>query len=346
MPTLMEQEIFSQSTVLKQTYRNNVLKVEALARLIKSRRFPYIMMAARGSSDNACLYFKYLCEIRYGIPVAFIYPSIVTQYDGKLDLKDAILICVSQSGEAFDIRKVMEKTARQGGVTVAITNNAESPLAKGAQHHLCMDVGPEQSMPATKTFTAELLLLGMLVTALERADGMLPETPGRLPELIEEVLRLQPAIDRLAERWTDVREAFVLARGVNLCVSREICCKLQETCYLNATSYALSDFMHGPFALVEPETRVMLVAMNDEAREDALAMIAALGAVGAKPLLFTDSADLAALVEDHVLLPRSDLFLSPFASTVAGQLFACSLAASRGIDPDRSRNIRKVTITR
>ncbi|MDP3129804.1 MAG: SIS domain-containing protein, partial [Bacillota bacterium] len=210
----------------------------------------------------------------------------------------------------------------------------------------CMDVDKEQSMPATKTFSAEMLILGMLVTALEREDGLLPAKMDHLPKLIDAVLHLQPAIDRLAERWIDLREAFVLARGIQLSVSREICCKLQETCYLNATSYAISDFMHGPFAMVTPETHVMLIAMNDEFKQDVLKMISALRSVGAHLLLITDSAALAAKVSDHVLLPPSDIFMAPFASVVAGQLFSCALAVKRGIDPDRSRNIRKVTITK
>lgn len=346
METIMEKEIHSQAVVLNNTYENNIDKIQALAKLIKSRKLSHIAMAARGSSDNACLYFKYLCEIVAGIPVTFIHPSILTFYQGKLDPSNMVLICVSQSGAAFDIRNIMEMANKRGGITVSITNNEDSPLAREAQIHLFMDVEKEQSMAATKTFTAEMLILGMLVKALANQDEYLPPKLDFLPKLINETMALKPQIELLSDKWVNIDQAFVLSRGINLSVAREICCKIQETCFLNASSYAISDFLHGPFAMVSSETRVMLIAMNNEMVEDTIDIIEKLHEIGAKIILFTDNIELPSLVDDALLLPKSDMYMAPFVSTVAGQLFSCLLSLKRGLNPDKSRNIKKITITK
>ncbi|MCK7495464.1 MAG: hypothetical protein MZW92_33740 [Comamonadaceae bacterium] len=284
-----------------------------------------------------------------GIPVAFIHPSIVTQYDGKLDLGNTILICVSQSGEAYDIRKVMEKTAIPGRRDGRHHQQCGKSLGAGAQFSLCMDVEKEWSMAATKTFTAEMLILGMLVKALERPEGILPAKLDHLPRLIADVLAMKPQIDALADRWTNVHEAFVLCpRHPSLRDARDL---------LQTAGDPLPERQQLPrhptsctvrFAMVTANTCISSfpLSMNGEANADTVEMISAIRAVGAQPLLSTDDPELAGMVEHHPLLPTSDMFLSPFASAVAGQLFACVLAGKRGIDPDRSRNIKKVTITK
>jgi len=346
MKTLMEQEIHSQSTVLENTYQLNVEKIQTLAKLIKESNISYLTFAARGSSDNACLYFKYLCEIKTRYPVAFIHPSTITLYKGKVELSNTILICVSQSGQAFDIGKILERAKHQGVFTVAITNDIESPLAKKANIHLFIGVEKERSIAATKTFTAEMLILRMLVMALEKNDSKISNNIERLPQLIREVLSLQPMIDRLADTLIEVSEVFVLTRGINLAIAREIVCKLQETCYLNASSYPLSDFMHGPLAMVTSSTQTIVLSMDEETRGDTYEMISVLKSIGAKIIIFTDSQKLAKMSENSLLLPTSDYDMSPFICAIAGQLLACCLATKRGINPDVSRNIKKVTLTK
>lgn len=346
MKTLMEQEIFSQSTVLENTYRLNVEKIQTLAKFIKDNHISFLTFAARGSSDNACLYFKYLCEIKTKYPVNFIHPSILTLYKGKVQLANTVLICVSQSGQAYDIGKIVDIANEQDVLTVSITNDTESPLAKKAQIHLYMGVEKEQSIAATKTFIAEMLVLRMLVMALEDNDSKLPENIDKLPKLISQVLSLQPKIDTLANTLIEAKEVFVLTRGINLSIAREIVCKLQETCYLNASSYPISDFMHGPLAMVTSDTQTIILSMDEETRPDVYEIISILKSIGAKIMLFTDSQELAKKIEHSLVLPKSDLELSPFVSAVAGQLLACCLATKRGINPDVSRNIKKVTLTK
>jgi len=346
MNSLMEQEIRSQSSVLNNTYHLNVEKIQSLAKSIKEKKIAYLTLAARGSSDNACLYFKYLCEIKTKYPVAFTHPSIITLYKGKIDFSSTVLICVSQSGQAFDIGNILDIANTQSALTVAITNDTESPLAKKANIHLFMGVDKEQSIAATKTFTAEMLILRMLVAALGNSDSKIPDSIDRLPKLINEVVSLQPIIDTLASKLIEATEVFILTRGINLSIAREIVCKLQETCYLNASSYPLSDFMHGPLAMVTADTQAIILSMDEETRADTREMISVLKSIGAKIILFTDSKELAKTTENSLLLPTSDWEMAPFVCAVAGQLLACSLATKRGINPDVSRNIKKVTLTK
>jgi len=346
MKTLMEQEIHAQSSVLEHTYRLNVEKIQTLATLIKEKNISYLTFAARGSSDNACLYFKYLCEIKTKYPVAFIHPSIITLYKGKVDYSNTVLICVSQSGQAYDIGKIVDIANAQGALTVSITNDLESPLAKKAMIHLFMGVEKERSIAATKTFTAEMLILKMLVAALENHNSKIPNSIGQLPQFIQQVLSLQPIIDSLADTLIEAKEVFVLTRGINLPIAREIVCKLQETCYLNASSYPLSDFMHGPLALVTSDTQTIILSMDEQTRADTIEMISVLKSLGTKIMILTDSQELAKMSDYSLLLPSSDLDIAPFICAVAGQLLSCCLAIKRGINPDVSRNIKKVTLTK
>ncbi|HPG92554.1 MAG TPA: SIS domain-containing protein [Clostridia bacterium] len=344
MNTMMEKEIFSQPAALKNTYDTNLVLAEKLAGIIKRQDISQIIVAARGSSNNASLYFKYLCEINVGIPVNFVYPSIITQYKGKLKMKDACVFGVSQSGKALDVRTVLKEAQAQGAVTVAITNDLTSPMALETQYHFYLDVEEEQALAATKTYTAEMLVLQMIVNALLDENTHLPAKMPPVNEYIKQVLDLKPQITELADKYVESDEMIILGRGLNLSSANEIALKLQETCYINARSYAISDFHHGPFAIVNEKSRILILAMNDAVYEDAVNMIEKLKPSKADVTVFTDNKELLNHCEG-ILLPHVEEIYTPYLCVTAGQLLSCILSQKRGINPDSPRGLNKVTIT-
>lgn len=346
MDTLMRQEIFSQSTVLKNTYQTNLALAEKLAAVVKEKGIKNIMACARGSSFNSLLYFKYLCEIYAGIPVTFVNPSVITLYEGKLNMKNTLILAVSQSGKALDVLTVMQEGERQGALTVAVTNNLQSPLAQNAKYHFFLDVGEELSVAATKTFTAQMLIMKMLASSLTEGGEQMPARMLKLPLLFERVFALEERIDKLAEQLTDTKQMIVLSRGISLAAGQEIALKLQETCYLNARSYAISDFYHGPFALVDSASCVLVFALKGKTLEDAKVMLEKLEERGCKIILFTQSGELAEKYQNSLLLPDTDETLAPFTAVAAGQILSLLLSLKRGLNPDKPRGLNKVTITK
>lgn len=347
MKTIMENEILSQSRVLMRTYESNLDLAERLAKVIKSKNIRQIIVAARGSSNNACIYFKYMCEIYAGIPVSFVHPSVVTMYNGKLDMSGCVVLGVSQSGQATDVRAVLDRAQKQGAITVALTNSLTSPMALKTQYHFYLDVDEEKSVTATKTFTAQMLVLNMIVSALISPETKLPYSLKDIPRLIEKTFALRLDIEKLADHLTAQNEILILSRGLNLAVGAEIALKLQETCYVNARNYAISDFYHGSIALAGEGTHFLVLAMEGEAMKDAVEIIKALQPTGADISLLTQDVKLAEKYKaSSVLLPPSSEILSPFVSTVAGQMLALLLSARRGIDPDSPRRVRKIILTK
>lgn len=347
MESIMEREILSQSKVLNQTYDTNLELAEKLAKVIKQKNVKQIIVAARGSSNNACIYFKYMCEIYAGIPVSFVHPSVITMYDGKLDMSGAVVLGVSQSGQALDVRTVLQKAQKQGAITVAITNSLTSPMALETQYHFYLDVDEEKSVAATKTFTAQMLVMEMIVMALLSPESRLPYGLEKIPELLEKTYALRDKIENLANHLLDQDQVIILSRGLNLAVGKEIALKLQETCYVNASSYAISDFYHGPFALVGENTHILILAMEGDTMKDSLDMINALRPTGADISVLTQNEKLAKqFTASSLVLPQSDEILSPFVATVAGQILAMLLSVKRGINPDSPRGLKKITITK
>lgn len=344
--SIMEREIFSQEKVLKNTYDTNLLLVENLAAKIKNKDLNQIVVVARGSSNNACMYFKYLCEIYVGIPVNFVHPSIITQYNGKLSFRNSLVIGVSQSGKAFDVSMVLKEAYRQGALTVAITNDLASPMALDTQYHFYLDVDKEESAPATKTFTAEMLLLEMIVEALLDENNKLPVRNSKIVDLVKETLKCEDRICAVTDSFIKINDVHILARGLNLAIANEFALKLQETCYMNAMSHAISDFYHGSIALVNETSHIIIIAMMDKVYADALEMIKRLRPLNAVITIITDNEELAAHCDHSILLPTAGEQITPFAVAVASQLFACDLSVKRGINPDAPRGMKKGISTR
>jgi len=337
--TIMEKEIFEQASRLEDTYKQNIATILTIGKMVRQQKIDSIVFAGRGSSDNSGIYFKYVCEVFSGIPVSFAAPSVITIYDGELNLRNKLVIGVSQSGEAEDVLSIIQLANKQNALSVAITNYESSPMASAAKYHLFLNVGEEKSVAATKTFTAQMYVLALLVYAISENTFLLDELL-LVPDLIRQTTKAKTVINEKTDAFVKLKDCFVLGRGFNYAIADEFALKLQETTYIKAMAFATSDFYHGPFALVNGDTYVLMLVSSDKTKADNVKMIKKLGALGAKVCAFTDDPQLPA--DEIVLLPRSSSFVAPFVYIVAAQLFACCLSVKKQIDPDNPRGLNKV----
>jgi glucosamine--fructose-6-phosphate aminotransferase (isomerizing) len=342
----MRREIAEQPAVLARLFDEERPAVRALARRLR-RREPYaIVIAARGSSDNAALYGRYLIETRLGIPVSLAAPSTVTLYNARLRMRGAVAIGLSQSGQSPDIVEFIRAARRSGALTVGLTNHDASPLALTAHETLRLRAGPERSIAATKTYTAQLYLLSLLVAEIG-GDLDLVRGHADLPAAVERILRMEDALEETAQRWRQVNECIVTSRGYNYATAREGALKLKETCYVVAEPLSSADLLHGPIAVVERGFPVLVIAPPGRALEHLGEVLLRLRRRRAQTMVL--SSDPGVVRQGTVPLPvpvSVDEVLSPHVYAAPLQLFAYHLSLVRGLDPDRPRGLRKVTRVR
>src|SRR5271168_1604709 len=228
----MLEEIREQPAALDRTLRLGLKAAAKLAREAQKKRPKLIILAARGTSDNAAQFGRYLLEITTGIPVTLAAPSIFTLYQAKFNFAGVLVIAISQSGESTDTNLVLERAREQGAPTIGITNEAESTLARLAEHVFLVHAGREKSVAATKTYTGQLLVLYMLAHALGANIAL--DDLTRIPEWTQAALGLEPEIARRAERYRFMDHALVIGRGLNYSNAFEFALKLMETCYVIA----------------------------------------------------------------------------------------------------------------
>ncbi len=344
----LEKEIREQPRVLRGLFTANETVIRDVAAEAKRRDVHHVYFAARGTSDHACIYAQYLFGTRLGLPCTLGTPSVISMYGADLRFTaDTMVIGVSQSGAAADVLSVIEAAKRAGAMTVSITNNLESPLASAAQFHLYCNAGPETSIAATKTFTAQMMLLARLCAEMA-GDAQLSAELGTVPELVETVLNEAPAqIDRFIDDYKNIPGAVLLGRGMLYPIALEGALKILETNKLKMKGYPISDFYHGPVAQLHEGDPAILLATGGPLLGDANAMLAKLRTVGADVLALTDVKELADASDKAVLLPNpGGEHLAPFTTVVALQLIAQRLTVAKGIDPDATNVLAKVTITK
>lgn len=340
--SLMLQEIAEQPSALEKTIQAEASKISKLGEFLRSRDIDLIVIVARGSSDNASLFGRYLIEITCGIPVSLCAPSVFTLYNAKLNLSRALVIGVSQSGEGTDINTVLESAKASGAFTLAVTNEAESAMAKLADETLLIHAGREKSVAATKTYTGQMLHFYMLAQAL----GGTKLDYDRIPSYTESALELRPQIEALVKSYKDMDNCVVVGRGLNYGNSYELALKLMETCYVVAERFSSADFFHGPLAIVETAFPAIVFGPTGVTKKSNIDLLSRLAELNAVSLSITNDDEIAA-ASSHVLrMPAEiDEFLSPIPFIVPGQLFAALLAAEKGIDADAPRSLSKVTKT-
>jgi glutamine---fructose-6-phosphate transaminase (isomerizing) len=318
-----------------------------IAEALRARRPRFAVIAARGTSDNASIYAQYLLAIRNGLVVALAAPSTITLYGARPDMADALVVGISQSGRSPDIVAVLEEARRQGALTVALTNDADSPLAQAADHSVDLRAGPERATAATKTYTAELLAAALLSTAIDPPTAHEMDDLAGLPALLAAALTEEPRARELAATHASRERAVALGRGYSYPSAREWALKLQELALVAAMSYSAADFEHGPLALAEPGFPVLAVAPSGPELDAQVALLTRLREDhGARLLVISDSAAARGIDEGLSLPAGIPPWLSPIVEILPGQLYAYHLTVARGLDPENPRTIRKVTETR
>lgn len=319
-------------------------KVARLGAFLKERDVDLIVLVARGSSDNAALFGRYLLEITTGIPVSLSAPSVYTLYGAKLQLQRALVVGVSQSGEGEDINLVLERARACGAYTVGITNEATSTMTGVVDETLLMHGGRERSVAATKTFTGQMMLFHMLAAAL--SDSGAAPNYAAIPDLAARALEQQPAISELVERYVFMENCVVVGRGIAYANAYELALKLMETCYVVAERFSSADFLHGPLAMVERHFPVILFAPPGVMLEGIRELIDRLHELHADTLVITGEQELAHKCTRAIVLPGEiEEFLAPIPYIIPAQLFAALLADAKGLNPDAPRSLSKVTRT-
>lgn len=344
MTTYLEQEIGNQPEVIARLLDRETTRVEQIVRQLPP--FEYALVAARGTSDHAATYAKYAWAALAQCPVALATPSLYTLYQAPPRMSGSLVVGVSQSGQSPDIVAVLEEGRRQGRTTLAVTNDGSSPLAAVADHVIELHAGTEQSVAATKTYTAELAVMALLAACMSEQQQLQAEVQ-RLPEIVSGTLSAAAGLAQRAERYRYMEQCVIIGRGYNYATALELALKLKELTYVMATAYSSADFRHGPIATICEGLPVVLIMPQGMAFNDMYDLARELHSRGAELLIASDVPQAQELAT--TLLPlavETPEWLSPCAGIVPGQILALHLALAKGLNPDAPRGLRKVTRTR
>ena len=337
--SVLHEEIFEQPEAFGRTLSAVRETARALVEEARRRDVRYLVLAARGTSDNAATYAKYLFQIACGVPVALAAPSVHTLYEATVSYKNALVIGVSQSGAGEDICQVVSDARAGSALTAAITNTPDSRLAGEAEHVLLCHAGTEKSVAATKTYTTTLAVFALLA-ALWSGSREIEDALARIGDTATRALESEDAVQDVARTLIHAERILTVARGLHLCTAIEASLKIAETASVAAQPFSSADLLHGPIASVPPNTPCLLFAPRGRTHAGMRDLAAKLGGKHARVLLLGDGdADLP------LADPGTEL-LSPLVDILPAQLLAYHLTRFRGMDPDNPRGLTKVTITR
>jgi len=347
-PTRMRREIGEIPATLERILEG-AGEIEAAAAAVGRHAPRWITIAARGTSDHAAVYAQYLIETQLGIPTGLAKPSITTLYGARLEWQGGLLLAISQSGRSPDIVAVTEAAREGGALTIAITNDDDSPLAATAEWALRCRAGRELAVPATKTYVAQLAVVAALVGALRPASGLLGNL-ALLPDLLRTAENtaeqwLGGAGEQHLDRMAGADRALVVSRGYNLATALELALKLKETSGLFAEPYSSADLAHGPVILAGPGVPALAIRPDGPIGAEVDQAIEAIEQRGGHPIVVAGSDPLAATDALSLELDVPEM-LTPLPFAVAGQLLVEAVARRRGVDPDAPPGLGKVTLTR
>ena len=342
----LRDEIFEQPAAIRRLLEMQADPVEEIATRVRERNCAFAYLAARGTSDNAGLYAKYLWGIANGLPVALAAPSMFSVFKKPPKIGDALVVGISQSGQSPDIVSVIEEGRRQGALTLAITNDSDSPLAEAAELVVETVAGPERAVAATKTYTTQLTAIAMLSVALS-GDAEQREWLGRLPSLVEDALNLDETIKEASSRYRYMEECVVLGRGYNYATAHEWSLKLKELAYVVAEPYSSADFQHGPVALARQGFPVFAVVPGGTIDQEIIKLLTRLVQEEKVELLAISSEGSAlALANTPLQLPeRLPEWITPIPAIAPAQLFCYHLTQAKGYNTEGPRGLSKVTLT-
>lgn len=321
--------------------------VERIAAEIQKRDIRYVFLAARGTSDNAGRYANYLLGAMNHLPLALATPSLFTYYRKPPMLKNALVVGISQSGKSPDIVSVLEEGKRQGCLTLSMTNEPASPLARASDFVIELQAGPERAVAATKTYTTELMSVAMLSAALTGEKKMWRELT-KVPAWMKQTLKQGDFIAEAVQRYRYIDQTVVLGRGFNYATAFEWALKLKELTYIIAEPYSSADFAHGPIAMVESGYPVFAVAAKGKVFNSMLEMLKRLRSdISAELVVISNDKKALSFAQVPLTIPlEMPEWLSPLVCILPAQLFVYHLARAKGYNTEQPRSIRKVTETK
>jgi glucosamine--fructose-6-phosphate aminotransferase (isomerizing) len=344
--THLYQEIHQQPTVLSRLLHSAAATTQQLAQAISARGITHVVIAARGTSDNAGRYAQYVLGAHNGLTVTLTTPSLFTVYQRPPRFGNALVLGISQSGKSPDIVAVLAEARRQGALTAVITNTPGSDLAQQGEFVIDLDADQEQAVAATKTYTASLAAIALLSATLAD-DATLLADLHRLPDAVTNTLNMQESIAQVAPRYRYMERCIVIGRGFNYATAFETALKLKELTYTVVEPYSSADFLHGPLAVLAEGFPVIVLAPSGVMAEEMTSFLRPLQDRRAEIIAISDNPAILQQARIPLALPYTvPEWLSPLTTIIPGQLLALHLAHTRDFNVDAPRAIRKVTETR
>lgn len=340
----LHDEIHAQPTVLHRLIHDGRAHIAHIAQAIRAYNPAYVVIAARGTSDNAARYAQYVFGAKTHLYAGLSTPSLHTLYQEAPHFARALVIGISQSGQAEDVRRVLADAKGAGALTISITNNPNSPLAHEAHHHIDLMAGEEKSIAATKTYTAQLCAIASLVVELADDDTLRGEL-DTLPQLVSATLVQSETIPTWAERYRYMTQFVAVGRGYNFPTAFEISLKVKELCAITGDGYSEADFRHGPIAIANAGVPIIVVAPKGVVLPNMLDLMSKLKDRQTELLVISNDETALALGKKVMPLPDMPEWMSPMVAVVPGQIFAMNQAVVRDLPVDSPRGLTKVTVT-
>ncbi|HHT83197.1 MAG TPA: SIS domain-containing protein [Clostridiales bacterium] len=340
--SLMLEELLSAHKSLGKIIETNLETIDKISQETKNKNIAFITTVARGTSNHAAAFFKYICELKSGIMVSRFNHSVTTIAGKNVDMSKSLVIGISQSGTSHDTLKVMQTAKECGAITVAVTNYPSSPLAKLCDHHIYLNCGEEKSVAATKTFTLQIANLHLLACRLGGEEA--PDFDKIANDICAYIKNIAH-IEALAQKTKNMNNMIVLSRGITLPFADELSLKLLETCYKFSRSYSVAEFAHGPYALVEKGRTVLLLAPSGDYAQDFIKIAHRLKSDNAELIAFTDIKEIMALSDYYLEMPSVDKNSEIYLYITALQSYAAFTAQSLSLNPDKPRGLNKITNT-
>ena len=344
MQEILYSEIAEQPELIQKLINSESDHIGKIGSELKNK-FKYIVIAARGTSDNAARYAQYVLGAYNKYQVALATPSLYTVYKSPPNLSEALVIGVSQSGQSPDIVSVLASAKEQGAPTICITNDIKSPLAKTSDFVIPLHTGAEKAVAATKTYTASLVSFALLSLAFNRSSKREKELHA-LPDKLSGIMTSAMKVVKTTERYRYMEHCVVIGRGYNYSTAFEIALKVKELTRVVSVPYSSADFSHGPIATVRSGFPVIIVAPSGEMYPHIRGFMDKLIGMGAEIISISDKKEITLKSDLGFIIPAGiPEWLSPIAYILPGQLFARQLALEKGLDIDKPEGLTKVTET-
>lgn len=346
MSSLLGTEINQTAELISHQLKNNTTIIADIVKDLKANPPAFVYTIARGSSDNAAYFAKYLFAMQTGLITASLPPSLESLYNNKLQVKGSLALAISQSGASPDICSSLHSARKNGARTLAIVNNTDSQLAAIADHVIPIGVGEERALAATKSFIGSLTCCIQLIATLAN-DNSLLDALNKLPEALTQAAE-SPWHDAISE-LTDAVNLITIARGIGYPIAREAALKLKETCNIHAEPFSAAEFQHGPMALAAPDFPLLFFAQDDVTLPHVLALCQKMTNLGANTMLAVANNIEIDSNACRIQLPVGKSLhpiLDPIISLQSFYHMIEPLANARGCDPDSHENLRKVTETK